>query len=130
LSTARPRGNAARHQGGNDNHDTENSLQHENVSQLEPARYFTTSRAKLKCAAWKVYAMAAVVSLGELLVDMVSEAPDASLQEAPRFLKAPGGAPANVAVGLARLGASASFVGQVGDDPFGEWLRTSSLPKA
>ncbi|HEX8236600.1 MAG TPA: PfkB family carbohydrate kinase [Abditibacteriaceae bacterium] len=67
--------------------------------------------------------MAAVVSLGELLVDMVSEAADASLQEAPRFLKAPGGAPANVAVGLARLGATASFVGQVGDDPFGEWLR-------
>jgi fructokinase len=69
--------------------------------------------------------MASVVSLGELLVDMVSEAPDASLQEAPQFLKAPGGAPANVAVGLARLGASASFVGQVGDDPFGEWLRNT-----
>jgi fructokinase len=124
LSTAGPRGNAARHQGGNDYHDTEYSLQHENFSQFETALVTLPHPVqKLKCAAWKVYAMASVVSLGELLVDMVSEAPDASLQEAPRFMKAPGGAPANVAVGLARLGASASFVGQVGDDPFGEWLR-------
>lgn len=67
--------------------------------------------------------MATAVCLGELLVDMVSEEADVSLQEAPRFLKAPGGAPANVAVGLARLGVGAGFVGQVGDDPFGDWLR-------
>lgn len=39
------------------------------------------------------------------------------------FLKAPGGAPANVAVGLQRLGVESRFVGQVGDDPFGLWLR-------
>lgn len=67
--------------------------------------------------------MADVVCLGELLVDMVSDTADASLGEAPRFLKAPGGAPANVAVGVARLGATSSFIGQVGDDPFGHWLR-------
>lgn len=66
--------------------------------------------------------MAAAVCFGELLIDMVCDVPDASLQEAPRFLKAPGGAPANVAVGLARLGVDTGFVGQVGADPFGEWL--------
>lgn len=66
--------------------------------------------------------MPEVVSFGELLVDMVSEA-DVSLGEAPRFLKAPGGAPANVAVGLQKLSASARFVGQVGNDPFGAWLK-------
>ncbi len=65
--------------------------------------------------------MANVVCLGELLIDMVSET-DVSLQDAPRFLKAAGGAPANVAVGLARLNVSSSFVGSVGDDPFGEFL--------
>lgn len=65
---------------------------------------------------------AAAVCFGELLVDMVSDVPDVSLQQAPRFLKAPGGAPANVAVGLARLGTSTRFIGQVGDDPFGTWL--------
>ncbi|MDQ3815173.1 MAG: PfkB family carbohydrate kinase [Armatimonadota bacterium] len=67
--------------------------------------------------------MAVAVCFGELLVDMVSDRADASLQEARRFLKAPGGAPANVAVGLARLGVPSAFVGQVGADPFGDWLR-------
>jgi fructokinase len=66
--------------------------------------------------------MAKVVSFGELLVDMVSDA-NASLADAPRFLKAPGGAPANVAVGMQRLGIDARFVGQVGADPFGDWLK-------
>ena len=65
--------------------------------------------------------MPQVVCFGELLVDMVSEA-DVSLAAALRFLKAPGGAPANVAVGLQRLGVSTRFVGQVGFDPFGDWL--------
>jgi len=64
-----------------------------------------------------------LICFGELLVDMVSAAPDAALGEALSFLKAPGGAPANVAVGLQRLGNPASFIGQVGDDPFGLWLR-------
>ena len=66
--------------------------------------------------------MAQVVCLGELLVDMVSDAGD-GLADAPRFLKAPGGAPANVAAGLARLGTRSAFVGKVGDEPFGHWLR-------
>jgi fructokinase len=63
-----------------------------------------------------------VIAFGELLVDMVSEA-DVALDQAPHFLKAPGGAPANVAVGLQRLGVSTRFIGQVGKDPFGDWLR-------
>ncbi|PQV65479.1 fructokinase [Abditibacterium utsteinense] len=54
---------------------------------------------------------------------MVSAASDASLGETASFLKAPGGAPANVAVGLQRLGVLSGFMGQVGDDPFGHWLR-------
>ena len=64
-----------------------------------------------------------VTSFGELLIDMVSPAPDAALGEATQFLKAPGGAPANVAVGVMRLGIQAAFVGAVGDDPFGHFLR-------
>jgi len=68
--------------------------------------------------------MAEVVCLGELLVDMIGDA-DASLGQSSAFQKAPGGAPANVAVGLARLGREAAFVGQVGDDPFGRWLHAT-----
>lgn len=63
------------------------------------------------------------ICFGELLVDMVSDASDAGLGEADSFIKAPGGAPANVAVGLQRLGVPTGFIGQVGDEPFGHWLR-------
>ena len=66
--------------------------------------------------------MPAVISHGEMLIDFVSTVSGVSLLEAPSFLKAPGGAPANVAVGLARLGVSAGFMGQVGDDAFGHFL--------
>ncbi|MCE3250111.1 MAG: putative fructokinase-6, chloroplastic, partial [Geminicoccaceae bacterium] len=45
-----------------------------------------------------------VICLGELLIDFVPTVTGTSLIDAPAFKKAPGGAPANVAVGLARLG--------------------------
>jgi hypothetical protein len=40
---------------------------------------------------------------------------------------APGGAPANVAVALTRLGATAGFIGKVGDDPLGRLLHETLL---
>jgi len=61
------------------------------------------------------------VCLGEVLVDLIAEQAG-SLVEAPGFQKCPGGAPANVAVGLARLGVRCGFIGKVGDDPFGDFL--------
>ena len=63
-----------------------------------------------------------VVCFGELLIDFVPTVSGVSLAEAPGFKKAAGGAPANVAVCIARLGGSASFVGKVGDDEFGHML--------
>ena len=63
-----------------------------------------------------------VVCFGELLIDFVPTASGVSLADAPGFKKAPGGAPANVAVGIARLGGQAAFVGKVGDDEFGHML--------
>ena len=66
--------------------------------------------------------MADVVCLGELLIDFVPTVTGTSLIDAPAFKKAPGGAPANVAVGLARLGVPSAFMGKVGDDPFGRFL--------
>jgi fructokinase len=63
------------------------------------------------------------ICLGELLIDFVCPVPDVPLIDAPRFEKAPGGAPANVAVGLAKLGLSTGFIGQVGADPFGQFLQ-------
>ena len=69
--------------------------------------------------------MSDVISMGELLVEHVSTAKNVSLVHSPGFIKAPGGAPANVAVALQRLGLQAGFVGKVGNDPFGEYLRES-----
>lgn len=65
--------------------------------------------------------LAEVVTLGEALIDFVSlEVGD--LIDAPGFKKAPGGAPANVACGVAKLGRSSAFIGKVGDEPFGHFL--------
>ena len=66
--------------------------------------------------------MPEVVSLGELLIDFVPTTAGVALTEAEAFIMAPGGAPANVAVGLARHGVSPGFMGQVGDDAFGHFL--------
>ena len=54
-----------------------------------------------------------VIAFGELLIDFVPTVGGVSLAEAPAFKKAPGGAPANVAVGISRLGGSSAFVGKV-----------------
>ncbi|KAK8474659.1 hypothetical protein V6N13_133448 [Hibiscus sabdariffa] len=63
-----------------------------------------------------------IVSFGEMLIDFVPTVSGVSLAEAPGFLKAPGGAPANVAIAVSRLGGQASFVGKLGDDEFGRML--------
>ncbi|KAJ9563468.1 hypothetical protein OSB04_008628 [Centaurea solstitialis] len=65
---------------------------------------------------------ALVVCFGELLIDFVPTQAGVSLADAVGFKKAPGGAPANVAVGVARLGGCAAFLGKVGDDEFGHML--------
>jgi fructokinase len=63
-----------------------------------------------------------VICLGELLIDFVANESGVTVGEASGFEKKPGGAPANVAVAVARLGHPAGFMGQVGDDPFGHYL--------
>ncbi|WP_278183247.1 aminoimidazole riboside kinase [Vibrio misgurnus] len=52
---------------------------------------------------------------GDAVVDLI---PDSECS----YLKCPGGAPANVAVAIARLEGKASFLGRVGDDPLGRFL--------
>ncbi|BBI32838.1 PfkB family carbohydrate kinase [Cohnella abietis] len=64
-----------------------------------------------------------ILCLGELLIDFVSVDADKSLADSSGFAKAPGGAPANVAAGLSRLGRKSGFIGKVGRDPFGEYLK-------
>ncbi len=63
-----------------------------------------------------------LVCLGELLLDLFPSQLGLRLAEVPAFRPVPGGAPANVAVAAARLGARAAFIGKVGDDAFGHKL--------
>ncbi|KAL3341991.1 hypothetical protein AABB24_026155 [Solanum stoloniferum] len=63
-----------------------------------------------------------VVCFGEMLIDFIPTVSGVSLAEAPAFEKAPGGAPANVAVCISKLGGSSAFIGKVGDDEFGRML--------
>ncbi|KAM1063446.1 hypothetical protein TB2_027132 [Malus domestica] len=63
-----------------------------------------------------------IVCFGEMLIDFVPTSAGVSLADADGFKKAAGGAPANVAVGISRLGGSAAFMGKVGKDEFGYML--------
>lgn len=63
-----------------------------------------------------------VVCMGELLIDFVANETGVEVGQASGFVKAPGGAPANVAVAVKRLGMDSAFIGQVGDDAFGHYL--------
>jgi fructokinase len=63
-----------------------------------------------------------VVCLGELLIDFVAQETGKLVGDVSGFQKAAGGAPANVAVAIRRLGRLSAFLGQVGDDPFGHYL--------
>lgn len=66
--------------------------------------------------------MKKVFCIGELLIDFVAENQGSDLSKAKEFTKKAGGAPANVACAISKLGAKSVFVGCVGDDPFGTFL--------
>ena len=61
-----------------------------------------------------------IVTLGELLIDLTQKGTDENGNG--KFVAYPGGAPANVAVAAARLGAKTGFIGKVGKDAFGKSL--------
>lgn len=63
-----------------------------------------------------------VTCFGELLVDMIALNPG-KLTTVDGFLKKFGGAPANTAAGLAKLGVPVNYICKVGADPFGEFLK-------
>ncbi|MFT4037253.1 MAG: carbohydrate kinase [Thermomicrobiales bacterium] len=63
-----------------------------------------------------------VLSIGETLIDIIATDGAHSLVDARAFVALSGGAPANVAVALARLGLPSAFCGVVGADPLGDRL--------
>ena len=63
-----------------------------------------------------------IACFGEALIDLLAGEPPQT--PAPRqFTEYAGGAPANVAVAVARLGGRARFIGMLGEDLFGDRLR-------
>ncbi len=65
--------------------------------------------------------MSKIIVLGEALIDIFADE-GVPLRDAKILHPSPGGAPANVAVALARLGAEVSFIGKVGADEYGTYL--------
>jgi fructokinase len=61
--------------------------------------------------------------MGEALVDFMPRAAGKQVRDVEEWKRCVGGAPANVAVGLARLGAKVAFCGCTGDDEFGHFLK-------
>ena len=71
--------------------------------------------------------MAKLCAFGELLCDVTPYG--TSDRGFPVYEFNPGGAPANVAVALRNLGIESSFMGQVGNDHFGQFLRNTLITK-
>ena len=65
--------------------------------------------------------MTDITSIGEILIDLTQTGKNDA--DVPLFAANPGGAPANVAVAAARLGSRTAFIGKIGNDGFGGYLR-------
>lgn len=64
-----------------------------------------------------------IMCIGELLIDFICQDIEVDLIKGENFLKKAGGAPANVAAAISKLGGESSFIGKVGKDPFGIFLK-------
>lgn len=66
--------------------------------------------------------MPTVFTIGEALIDFIPSEKGVGLNEVESFSKAAGGAPANVACVVAKLGKQSAFIGKLGADAFGDFL--------
>lgn len=67
--------------------------------------------------------MGKIFTIGEALIDFIPSEKGKSLKDVVEFKKMAGGAPANVAVAASKLGSKTYFIGKVGKDSFGDFLK-------
>lgn len=63
-----------------------------------------------------------LILLGRVAIDFNPVDLNRPLEESANFNKYLGGSPANIAVGMARLGKKVGFIGKVSDDQFGDYV--------
>ena len=63
-----------------------------------------------------------IISIGELLVDFISEEYIEDFSKAASFRQFQGGSPANMCLNMHLLGNKTKFVGSVGNDAMGKFL--------
>lgn len=66
--------------------------------------------------------MTTVYTIGEALIDFIPDRKGVALKNVEGFGRAAGGAPANVACAVSKLGGKSSFIGMLGQDAFGDFL--------
>ena len=66
--------------------------------------------------------MKKLCAIGEALIDFIPEKKGLRLKDVQRMKRVAGGAPANVAASVARLGGQSKFITQLGNDAFGQHI--------
>jgi 5-dehydro-2-deoxygluconokinase len=62
------------------------------------------------------------IAIGRLCIDLNANEINRPMEETVTFTKYVGGSPANIAIGLSRLGMKAGFIGRVADDQMGRFI--------
>jgi 5-dehydro-2-deoxygluconokinase len=63
-----------------------------------------------------------LITIGRVSVDLYGEQVGSRLEDVSTFAKGLGGCPANIAIGLARLGLKSGLISRVGDEPMGRFV--------
>ncbi|OMF66088.1 5-dehydro-2-deoxygluconokinase [Paenibacillus glucanolyticus] len=64
-----------------------------------------------------------MISLGRLCIDLNANEINRPMEQTRTFTKYVGGSPANIAIGVARLGLKSGFIGKISDDQMGRFIK-------
>ena len=68
-----------------------------------------------------------VITIGRASVDLYGQQTGSRLEDVASFAKSVGGCPANIAIGIARLGLRSALLTRVGDEHMGRYIREQML---